>query len=294
MNKVLSVLAVVAILGVSFYAGQKSFGSSLEYEHADVIDLVGKCEGRQFIGGCTKCDDCGKVLASNGAKRKYKAGGCSYFKDTFCTLCNSIRHCQQENTFCTNKDDQYCDKCDPGFFGPQCQPCKECSDKEYVFKKCVTQKATDGPDSDTVCNLCTQCTIEAQKGKRSFLSKTCRVGGNGVTKVPGEGVGNDSKCTPCRVCLSGFEYTTRTCQSPFTLGFFQDPENKDEKRKLPPALKLQEIENDKKKAIQENGVPATAAARDTRCTSCTGCMAESTRASWRTRRRTTPRTRSSR
>jgi hypothetical protein len=270
MQKAASILAVVAILGVSFYAGHQSFGSSVEYEHQDVIDLAAKCsKAGHFIGGCKKCKECNVPKPT-----KYKAGGCSYFKDTFCTLCTSIPNCEQQNTWCTTKDDQYCDKCVDGFFGPQCKPCTVCADTEYVAKACVSKNMpagkgydkaqhTNNNDRDTVCAKCTQCTTEygwtkagnvnakvwSKKLKsqkvRSYLTKKCNVGGNGVTINRGAGKVKDSKCKPCTTCLDGFQYCKDTCQSPLKLGIAADP-----------AKSVQKL------------------AKNTVCNECTGCMSE--------------------
>jgi len=276
MNKVLSVLAVAAILGVSFYAGHKSFGSSVEYEHQDVLDFIKsaslKCKTNEFTGKCKSCTPCSnpatastRVVKGKTFSDKYKAGGCSYFKDTFCTLCTSIPNCRQENTFCTTKDDQYCDKCEDGFYGPQCTPCTVCSSTEYVSEACVSRPKAK--DFDTVCVKCSQCSSEYKWAKdgswkqlahgsgsrkvRSFLSKRCRVGGNGITvnnnfgQIGSGARGMDSQCTDCRVCRDGFEFTDGTCKSPKNLKLAADPIA----------------------TIQKLG-------KDTKCTRCTGCMAE--------------------
>jgi len=272
MNKVLSVVAVVAILGVSFYAGHKSFGSSLEYEHADVLDVAASCKKGEFIGDCKACKKCGMT--------KYSAGGCSYFKDTFCTLCNKVAHCQQQNTFCTTKDDHYCVKCDDGYFGPQCEPCKQCSNEEFVKTPCISVRENRGNerlhfkkgkanwdyDRNTVCQKCDRCEMspKGDQKKRSFLTRPCDVGGNGVTgknknKIaqvtvkpgvvqsrPGDGAYKNSVCTPCRECKNGFEWTKRTCESPEKLG-------------VSGAAALQWLKGNKKP-------------RNTMCQRCVGCM----------------------
>jgi len=265
MNKLLSVLAVAAILGVSFYAGQKSFGSSLEYEHADVLDISSKCaDGAEFIGKCTNCKSC--------ALTEYEAGGCSYFKDTFCTLCTSIRNCKQINTQCTTKNNQHCIKCDDGYFvdpaSPgKCTQCTTCSSTKYVRNQCRSGSAginrfnrEEVKDRNTVCKPCTQCTDAAQGGTRSFLTSVCSVGGNGITEKSSAGIIHagkalNSECLACRVCLDGFEYTADTCQSPKKLGLEAGQK---------PWTPVEQVQ-----AIDGKTMPT-----DTVCARCTGCMSK--------------------
>lgn len=85
----------------------------------------------------------------------YSAGGCSYFKDTMCVLCEPILNCPQENIRCTDKDDQTCTGgtgCNKGFWDVDCKPCTVCALTDgYFEKKACTQK------SDTVCAKGTEC-----------------------------------------------------------------------------------------------------------------------------------------
>jgi len=180
MNKALSVLAVVAVLGASFFAGQKSFGTTFEYDHADVIDAVAGCGEGQFIGGCTACGGC--------ALDEYKAGGCSYFKNTFCTLCTDIKHCQHEHIRCTNRDDHICTQCDFGFWDVDCKACTVCHETPGLYEYEACQQ-----DADAKCAPCTKC------GDDEWTSTTC-------------GTVTDSECTKCSDCDLDSWMTTK-CQT---------------------------------------------------------------------------------
>jgi len=158
MNKALSVLAVVAILGASFLAGQKSF-AVVEYEHTDVVNAASSCGAKTYVGGCTDCQKC--------PGHKYSAGGCSYFKDTLCTLCTVIDHCPTANIVCASEYDEKCTKCDPSFWvdeskASSCQACTVCGADEYVTKVC-------GQFSDTVCESCSEC------GDSEWVSRVCKM-----------------------------------------------------------------------------------------------------------------------
>jgi hypothetical protein len=142
MTKAVTILAVVANLVVSFYAGRRSFGATAPYEYADVVDAVDECEAGTFVGGCKSCGECNEY--------SYAAGGCTYFKDTFCTLCEAIKNCPQINIRCTERYDNRCLQCDPGFYDDDCKPCKVCEAGEYESAKCTHT-------SDTVCTRCAEC-----------------------------------------------------------------------------------------------------------------------------------------
>lgn len=155
MNKALSVLAVVAILGASFLAGQKSF-AVVEYEHTDVVNAAMSCGENTYVGLCTDCQIC--------PKHKYSAGGCSYFKDTLCTLCTVIDHCPTDNIECSSEFDEKCTECEQSFWvkGKSCQACTVCGADEFVTKEC-------GVNSDTVCEPCREC------GDSEWVSQVCKV-----------------------------------------------------------------------------------------------------------------------
>lgn len=201
MNKALSVLAVVAILGTAFFAGQKSFGT-VEYEHADVINALESCGGDQFIGGCKACKEC--------SLKEYSAGGCSYFKDTLCTLCTPIAHCPTDNTHCTNQYDQTCNApgCDATYFidaafgGAKCTKCTRCGDDEYVVKACAM-------DTDTVCASCPEC------AENQWVSQVCKFDAGSRTLLPEQMRGHlpemPTECSACEECAVG-AFCDNTCQ----------------------------------------------------------------------------------
>jgi len=143
MTKSTVILAVVANLVVAFYAGRRSFGSMTPYTHDEVVNTVDECEHGQFVGGCKACSECNVY--------SYAAGGCTYFKDTFCTLCEAIKNCPQINIRCTERYDNRCLECDPGFYDVDCKPCKVCEAGEYESAKCTHT-------SDTECTACSECT----------------------------------------------------------------------------------------------------------------------------------------
>jgi len=180
MNKPTVFVVVFACLAVSYLAGQKSSGMTTEYEHVDVIDMVNSCTGDQFIGGCKLCDSC--------AIDEYKAGGCSYFKNTLCTLCSDIRFCQHENIRCTTRDDEQCVQCDETYWDVDCKPCTVCDDTPGLYE---TQACSQ--EADATCASCTVC--EAAQ----FTTKVCDATSN-------------SECTACADCALDTWMST-TCQT---------------------------------------------------------------------------------
>jgi len=187
MGKGLVLIATVAVLGVAFLAGRKSFGVTSPYDHAEVVDaLTEKCEEGTFINGCSPCKECERY--------EYAAGGCSYFQDTFCVLCTEIPHCQQDNIICTSKFDHTCTQCDTGYWDVTCKPCTICPNNFYADTPC-------SQDQDTVCKPCSSCNEE------EFVERTCQY----ASEVAGTEDG-DTICTPCTVCSVG-TFTYEKCQN---------------------------------------------------------------------------------
>lgn len=195
MNRTLAVLGVVAILGTAFYAGQKSFGITVDYDHADVINAVQTCNEGQYIGSCSDCQACNAW--------SYAAGGCSYFKDTLCTLCSQIDHCNTHNVVCSNEYDQTCLACDAGYYidGQECLQCSVCPAGQRVTKEC-------DENSDTVCEPCTSC------DDGYFVSRECKVdtATNSLLPVTERGVylEDDTQCEQCTACVDG-EFPSANC-----------------------------------------------------------------------------------
>jgi len=178
MNRSLTFVAVAAIMVVCFYGGRRSFGATVDYEHSDVIAVAETCEEGTFIGGCKTCSDC--------QKWEYPAGGCSYFKDTFCTLCEPIHNCPQGNIRCEDKNDERCLECDKGFWDDDCKPCLVCEAGDYELEKCTQT-------TNTVCGTCTEC------GEEEYTSTACTYF-------------TDTKCTTCTSCPVG-KFTDVLCQT---------------------------------------------------------------------------------
>lgn len=188
MNKALSVLAVAAILGASFLAGKKSF-AVVEYEHNEVVDAVSSCSATQFVGNCENCKTC--------AAHEYHAGGCSYFKDTLCTLCTVIDHCPTENIGCSDEYDEKCTRCEPGFWvdadkASSCSACTVCGSDQYVSQKC-------GQHSDTICKACSDC------GSTEWVSQVCKTDPKlkQLLDVQGLRLELDTECTASLPCDLG-------------------------------------------------------------------------------------------
>jgi len=209
-QKALFILGAIVAVSVTFYAGRASYSGSNSFQHVEVFDLVDSCPESQFIGGCVSCTDC--------TDWQYPAGGCSYFKDTFCTLCEPIYNCPQEQIRCTSKDDQVCLSCDPGFWDVDCKPCSVCPLQQGYFEAqactqtsdTVCQKATQCEDkqfmskqleyfSDRECTDCTVCEIG------TFTSVECQMGDNDANLV-----GADTVCQKCTECEID-QHVTRPC-----------------------------------------------------------------------------------
>jgi len=178
MQRELSILGVVAVLAVAFYGGRRSFNATAEYAHADIVAVAETCDIGMFVGGCKECSTCQDF--------EYPAGGCSYFKDTFCTLCEVIHNCPQDQIRCTSKDDQRCLVCDPGFWDDDCKPCLVCEAGSFEEEKCTQT-------SNTVCRECNECPLE------QYTATACTYF-------------SDTVCAACTNCPSG-TFTDVNCQT---------------------------------------------------------------------------------
>jgi len=98
-NKLAAVVAVCAVM--LFFAARTA---PKEFSHDEVLDLAAFCDAGKFIGGCNDCKEC--------ASYEFANGGCSYFKDTFCTWCNPIADCPREKIQCDGIHDHVCTECD--------------------------------------------------------------------------------------------------------------------------------------------------------------------------------------
>lgn len=169
-KKVAIVAAVVVACCAMFFAG-RTVARPVAYSHEEVVNVGRICAEEQFIGECIDCRECEDY--------EYANGGCSFFKDTFCTYCEPIANCQRENTVCTNRVDQTCSQCtcdDPisswddiskeayadrpvegtptfsCYIGEQCEPCEPCKEGFYEVSAC--DPSTNTP---TMCRQCQEC-----------------------------------------------------------------------------------------------------------------------------------------
>jgi len=218
-----AIAAVVVAVCVMFFAGRAQQSMSTPFTHSEVMNVAKTCGPKQFIGACTKCTNC--------ASYEYANGGCTYFKDRFCSYCEPIAHCQRENTVCTNRHDQTCKKCDctvpitshnaatqewinmyggagkqkySCYFDKDCKPCKVCATHEFQKTACNSA----GNKGDTVCQSCKIC------AKNEFVQKKCTY----LT---------DTVCKTCHKCSSvnaagKREFTAKKCTSNMNHVFNKD------------------------------------------------------------------------
>jgi len=180
LRKTTFLAAAVVCFTVCFFAGRVYEGESHSYTHAEVLDIASKCGDGEFIGGCVECKKC--------AAYEFVNGGCSYFKDSFCSYCEPIANCQRESISCTTREDQICLQCDCNdpvanwtdvelgryveyemfdrdeyagisqeaatyacYWDEQCSPCTVCDFGAYQTEACRQ-------DQDTQCRQCSECT----------------------------------------------------------------------------------------------------------------------------------------
>jgi hypothetical protein len=98
MRKAGAVGAVVVAVCVMFFAGRVHKSATTPFAHSDVMDVASTCGAGQFIGECKKCQSCQPY--------EYNNGGCTYFKDTFCSYCDPIAHCSRTQHVCTSPKDK--------------------------------------------------------------------------------------------------------------------------------------------------------------------------------------------
>jgi len=168
------VFAVMAATALCFFSGRVFEGATAGFTHQEVMDISAKCGEGEFIGGCVGCKECAPYEFSNG--------GCSIFKDTFCSYCEPIPNCNRENVICQSREDQICLECnckDPVanwtdielgkfldyemydrpefaeisqvgatyscYYDEQCVPCTVCPLGYFETEACVPKLSADGP-----------------------------------------------------------------------------------------------------------------------------------------------------
>lgn len=199
--------AVVAASCAMFFAGRVN-AQPVGYTHEEVVNVGAYCQQGEFIGDCQKCKECQAFEYSNG--------GCSFFKDTFCSYCEPIANCKRENTECSTRLNQKCNECECDkeitawnqvvkeearagdetyscYFGEQCKPCKVCPKGEYQITAC------DGVAQDTECKPCKSC------GDDMYVSKPCSYD-------------SDTECEACTSCDAKGMQTTMESQCTGRLG----------------------------------------------------------------------------
>jgi len=177
--RVAAVASVIAAVCVMFFAGRVHQGQTSLYTHEEVMDVADMCGENEFIGQCRSCRTC--------AAYEFANGGCTYFKDTFCSFCEKIDNCQRENTECTTSVDQKCLKCDcptpvaswkdknPAcYVGEQCRSCDVCKKGQFQSVACT-------PTVDTTCEACKTC------GEGFYVAEKCSYM-------------SDTVCKPCTEC----------------------------------------------------------------------------------------------
>lgn len=214
MRKVTIVLAYVVALSVTFLAGRGFEAQTTPFTHAEVENIAAKCGDGEFVGGCTNCKAC--------ATYEFDNGGCTGFKDTFCSFCEAIDNCLRENIECTDRYDGVCNQCECNdpidlwtdievgefqdqdmeipngktldtathacYYDDDCKPCTVCPDGQWEVVPC-------SQDEDTQCMPCTECTED------EYVESVCTYHSNTV-------------CKACDHCQKG-TFTSSRCTSPF-------------------------------------------------------------------------------
>jgi len=214
--KVSALAVVMAVSSLAFFGGRAFEVQTTPFEHDDVLNVAAKCGDGEFVGGCVKCKEC--------AAYEFHNGGCSYFKDSFCTYCEPIANCQRERVHCTTRENQLCIQCDCDdsignwtdvelghylksemfdrkkykgvsqeqatyscYLGEQCKPCHVCEMGKYQTHACTHE-------DETMCRTCSSC------GEDDWVSAPCTYF-------------TDTECSPCTHFMGADEnkWTSRRC-----------------------------------------------------------------------------------
>jgi len=212
-RKITSVATVLCAVVVMFFAGRVYEGQASPYTHSEVMDISAKCGEGEFIGGCVGCKDC--------APYEFENGGCSFFKDTFCSYCEPIKNCNRENIECETREDQICIKCN-------------CADQvgnwtdielghflDYEmfdrpeFAETSQDAATYSCYYDEQCVPCTVCPLGY------FQTSACEQGDGGMLGITVEGIhwhpnpypsggSGDTECQKCLDCTED-QWVSKKC-----------------------------------------------------------------------------------
>ncbi len=152
-----------------FFIGRHLEKQAFPFSHEEVVAVVAKCGVGEFVGDCTECKKC--------PVGEYDNGGCSFFKDTYCTWCEPLMHCPREELECSDRFDTTCRQCD-------ClDPIKGWGEVEVEYFR--NHYRTLIGDGSNKAHIITQEDINA----------------NGVEDATFECYWNED-CRPCTVCTS--------------------------------------------------------------------------------------------
>lgn len=186
----LKLAAVVAACAVAMFFAGRFNSNPAEFSHNEVLDLASFCVEGQYIGGCQKCKECAAYEHANG--------GCSYFKDTFCSYCTPLDHCPRELTYCTTPTDSKCAAC-------TCDdPIQKWNDKELDGWLARTGRR----DDPKLVQKTYACYIPGEGG-----CPACKKCPRGYfqTKACDPATGADTECQKCSEPTEG-EYVKKTCK----------------------------------------------------------------------------------
>lgn len=214
-----AVAAVVVAVCVMFFAGRVHKSMTTPFSHEDIMNVASTCKKGQFIGGCKACQKCQPY--------EYRNGGCTYFKDTFCTYCDPIPHCDRVNQRCNDGPNQRkiettCTECECKKHATDyaqktleqveyyqrdwsAAKQKEYSDEKMIYS-CFFNNKNDkqkpwsslpaNPNVRVPLTECRACTVCPE-----YYYRTAKCD---------PAAGTDTQCRRCRVCKN-FQYTSQPC-----------------------------------------------------------------------------------
>lgn len=206
---------------VMFFAGRTFKAQTAPFSYSEVVAAENSCADDEFIGGCVDCSSC--------AAYEFANGGCTFFKDTFCSFCEPIDNCPRENIECESRADSKCNECvrpSPinawnqvelsyfhnremqnmskyasvgedsatfeAYWNDDCRPCTVCNEGKY-------QEAPCDQNNDTVCRTCDQCEFK-RNDTPLYVKEVCTYDTDTVC----------AECTQCGV-IEGESFTSKKC-----------------------------------------------------------------------------------
>lgn len=189
-KKVGAVAAVVVAVCVMFFAGRVYQGNVTPFTHDEVMNVAETCSLGNFIGKCVDCREC--------ATFEYGNGGCTFFKDTYCSYCEPIPNCEREKISCSTRTDAVCLECD-------------CSDPVNAWTDVSKEEFALIPDSESTehscylgeaclpCLVCERGMYQVPFDSETGLSGACDPVNN-----------KNTECNRCQVCQAGY-YVEEAC-----------------------------------------------------------------------------------